>query len=303
MEQRNHYRETLGASLKVNWRIEDLVGTENRLDFDRPFLPEKLARVRGLAFLSPREQIVLNQIRGHGYLAMFGLVENVILPFVMDHARSHVHGEDWQMRALLNFAGEEAKHIHLFNRFEAEFRAGFGSECRMIGPAEDIAREVLAHHPLSVGLLILAVEWMTQAHYLDSVRDDQDIDPRFRELLRKHWVEEAQHARLDTLVVEEIAAGCTPAEIDAAVDGLLEIGGFLDAGLKQQVEFDLEALALATGRTLSEADAATFRQVQHQAQRYTYIGSGLTHRAFLSTLEKLTPAGRAAIDLVSPSFC
>ncbi len=302
MEQRNHYQETLNASYKANWRIEDIIGGDKRLNFERPFMPEALARVGGLDFLSPREKIVLNQIRGHGYLAMFGLVENTILPFVVDQARGHVHGEDYQMRALLNFAGEEAKHIHLFNRFEAEFKAGFGSECRMIGPAEAIASEILAHHPLSVGLLILAVEWMTQSHYLDSVRDDQALDPLFKELLRRHWTEEAQHARLDTLMVEEIAAGCTAEEIEAAVDGMLEIGGFIDNGLRQQVEFDIEAFGEATGRKLNAEETELFATTQLQAQRWTFIGSGITHRAFLGTLGKLTMTGRAKVEQAAVAF-
>ena len=33
---------------------------------------------------------------------------------------------------------EEAKHIHLFNRFREEFRRGFGVECEVIGPADAI---------------------------------------------------------------------------------------------------------------------------------------------------------------------
>ena len=39
---------------------------------------------------------------------------------------------------------------------------------------------------------------MTQLHYLDSVKDDGDLDPLFKSLLRHHWMEEAQHAKLDT---------------------------------------------------------------------------------------------------------
>ena len=85
----------------------------------------------------------MNQIRGHEYLAMFGLVEEFILPYVVDHARSQLSGDDYRVRALLQFAGEEAKHIHLFKRFRQEFEAGFGSKCDFIGPAEDVKRFVL----------------------------------------------------------------------------------------------------------------------------------------------------------------
>ena len=62
------YEAALEASDKVNWRVEDLIGGDKRLDFTKPFMPESLARVEPLDFLSPEERLVLNQIRGHGYL-------------------------------------------------------------------------------------------------------------------------------------------------------------------------------------------------------------------------------------------
>jgi hypothetical protein len=33
------YQETLQLSEKSNWRVEDLIGGDKRLDFTRPFLP------------------------------------------------------------------------------------------------------------------------------------------------------------------------------------------------------------------------------------------------------------------------
>ena len=85
----------------------------------------------------------------------------------------------------------------------------------MIGPAEAIAAEVLRHDPLAVALVILLIEWMTQSHYVDSVKDDADLDPLFKSLLKHHWMEEAQHAKLDTLMVEALAEGRDEAEIDS----------------------------------------------------------------------------------------
>ncbi len=32
--------KALAASQKVNWRIEDIIGVERRLDFSKPFMPE-----------------------------------------------------------------------------------------------------------------------------------------------------------------------------------------------------------------------------------------------------------------------
>jgi hypothetical protein len=295
-----NYRDTLAASQRVGWRIEDIIGGEKKLDFNRPFLPEALARVEGLSFLTTDERRTLNQIRGNAYLCIFGLVEEFILPFVLDHARPHLQGDDYRVRALLQFAGEEAKHIHLFKRFREEFAREFGSSCPVIGPPEAIAQAVLAHDPLSVALTILHIEWMTQRHYIESVKDNGDLDPQFKSLLRHHWMEEAQHAKLDTLM----ASTRSGEEIDRAVDGYLDIGGFLDGGLKQQVEFDLESFVQATGRKLANEERAEFIKVQHQANRWTYLGSGMTHPEVLATLESIRPAARKRIEEeIAPVFC
>jgi len=297
------YKETLDTAQKVNWRIEDIIGGDKLLDFSRPFMPETMARVEPLTFLKPAERIVLNQIRGYGYLATFGLSEEFILPFVMDHARSVATGDDWQIRALLQFAGEEAKHIHLFKRFCAEFEDGFGTDCQVIGPAEDVAKAILSHPPLAVALLILHIEWMTQSHYLDSVKDDRGLDAQFKSLLRHHWMEEAQHAKLDTMIVGHLAARTDAAGIAEAVDGYMSIGAFLDAGLAQQSQFDLESFQEATGRRLDPDEKETFLNVQHQALRWTFIGSGMTHQNFLGTLGQLSPAGRKRVEEAAPAFC
>src|SRR5215510_6479739 len=97
------YQSTLAASDAVHWRIEDIIGGEKRLDFSRPFMPESLARVLEISFLSDDEKRVLNQIRGNTYLCIFGLVEEFILPFVLDHVRLQLPGDDYHVRALLQF--------------------------------------------------------------------------------------------------------------------------------------------------------------------------------------------------------
>jgi hypothetical protein len=144
---------------------------------------------------------------------------------------------------------------------------------------------------------------MTQSHYLDSVRDDAGIDPLFASLLRHHWIEEAQHAKLDTLIVEDMARKLSPAEIDAAVDGYLELGGFFDAGFKTQTALNLAAFERHSGRSLAAGAREDFLRNQHQALRWTYLGSGMIHPQFGAALSALSPAARARVDAVAPAFC
>ena len=176
------------------------------------------------------------------------------------------------------------------------------TNCETIGPPEEIGKAVLAHSPLGVALVILGIEWMTQAHYLDSIRDDEDLDPQFKSLLRHHWMEEAQHTKLDTLMVEALTDNQSAKEIQKGISDYVAIGGLIDGGIPQQVEFDLEALQRAAGRTFSEPEQKQFRVIQRQAQRWTYIGSAMTHPKFLQTVGDIDPAAWAQIEEMSVAF-
>jgi len=220
MQHNYSYESALASSSRINWKVEDIIGGEKKLDFTKSFMPESLAQVNGLSFLTPAEKTTLNQIREHEYLSMFGLVEEFILPYVVDHARPQLSGDDYRARALLGFAGEEAKHIHLFKRFREEFEEGFGSKCEFIGPADDVSKFVLSHSALGVALAILHIEWMTLRHYIEGVKDNQNLDSQFTSLLKHHWLEESQHTKLDTLMIESLAQQATPNEIDKAFRGL-----------------------------------------------------------------------------------
>jgi hypothetical protein len=116
-------------------------------------------------------------------------------------------------------------------------------------------------------------------------------------------MEEAQHAKLDGQMVLALARPLGPKEIERAVDEYLEIGGFLDTGIQQQTLLDLESFEVATGRTLNEKEKDEFIKVQNQANRWTYLGSGMTHPKFLETLETLSSEQRARIETISPMFC
>jgi hypothetical protein len=302
MKNNYSYQGALAASERIGWRVEDIIGGEKRLDFSKPFMPESLAQVNKLSFLSPEEKRTLNQIRGHEYLAMFGLVEEFILPYVVDHARPQLSGDDYRVRALLQFAGEEAKHIHLFKSFRREFEAGFGSQCKFIGPAEDVRKFVLSHSPLGVGIAILHIEWMTLRHYIEAVKDNQDLDPQFKSLLKHHWLEESQHTKLDTLIVEELAEKATEKEIDQAFEEYGKIGAFIDEGIKRQTEFDVEAFAKATGRKLTSGERQELDYAVLKGMRWTYLGTGMMHPNFLDTVQSIKPEARAQIEQMAPRF-
>jgi len=166
-----------------------------------------------------------------------------------------------------------------------------------------VKRFVLSHSPLGVGISILHIEWMTLRHYIEGVRDNQDLDPQFQSLLKHHWLEESQHTKLDTLIVKAVAADRTSKEIDQAFQDYAEIGAFLDNGIKQQTEFDVESFMNATSRNLSKSEREEMTAAVLKAMRWTYLGTGMTHRDFLTTVEKIKPEARKQIEEMAPAFC
>lgn len=290
------YRSNLETSLRINWKIEDVIGGMT-FDFNKRFLPEALAGVDGIQCLNAEEKLKLNQIRAFTYLYLFGLVEEYILPAVIEHAGTTAHGDDYEMRALLRFAEEESKHIQLFKWFVKEFEKSFGTPCAAIGPATEIAAAILRHGKLGVFLTTLHIEWFTQKHYVESVKNNaaERLDPLFCSLLKHHWLEESQHAKLDTLIVDKIACALQPHEIEAGIDDYMDIGKMLDGGLAAQTQLDIESLQRATGRSFTAVDRAEITREQTKAYRWTFLLSGMTHPNFDRSLRELSTEGHERV--------
>jgi hypothetical protein len=297
------FNEIRRLSERSAWRLEDVVGPDKRLDFARPFMPESLARTEELTFLSAAEQRTLNQIRGHSYLHIFIVFEEFVVPYLLDDVRKAVADTEEPLRALLQFANEETKHTQVFKQFQQDFREGFPVDCALIGPANQIGAAVRNHHPLAVGLLILSTEWVTQAHYLQSVRDDRALDPQFKNLLKYHWIEEAQHAKLDTLIVEKLAAALSPEQRADALEQYLALGTLFDGGFTRQAELDVDTLERAIGRSLAPAEREQALRGQHQAYRYTFLGLAMAHPKFSEVLNALDPDFARRVAQLAPTFC
>jgi hypothetical protein len=296
------YQHLLETSRRVNWRVEDLLGEGRRLDFTRPFLPETFAQTEPLGFLNRAEKLKLNQIRARGYLALFELVETFVVQFISGQSDDGKQVDPFRAPALRHFADEEQKHRELFSAVLREFDGEFGTPCGLIGPADEICRAILSHGPLAVTIAILGLEWMSQGHFLGSVKDNQDLDPQFRSLLKHHWIEEAQHAKLDALVLKSLAKGSSPQEVATAIQEYFEIGSFLDAGFSQQAALDLESLERAIDRRLSDDERRRFLDVQHGALRWTFLGSAMGNRNFLAVLASISDEAAAQVEQAAKSF-
>jgi hypothetical protein len=234
---------------------------------------------------------MLNQIRGNSYCHLFAFVEEYIVPMVIDHARADVYGDETRLWSLLRFAGEELKHQEMMRRAVEQFQAGFGVQCGLIPGREQIAGAVLATSPLTALLLTSMIEWFTQLHYTEHVKDGAELDELFRDLLRFHWIDESRHARMDSLLIDEVADGLSTDDREQAIDQLLELGGAVDGLLGDQIELDIDALQAATGRRFTEPERNEIRTHQQRAYRWTFLVSGLQHPNFVRIVQQLTTGG------------
>src|SRR5215470_16756433 len=280
------YREVLQNSLKVSWTERQVLEGRN-FDFSKRFLPNRLSGTDDIRCLGDGEKLKLNQIMGNAYCHIFAYVEEYIIPQALEAAQRDIFGEETRLRTLIRFAEDESKHQALFRRSMALFEAGFGSRCDLIPGREEVAKVVLSKSRLCSYLLTSMIEWFTQLHYAEHVRDRGELDGLFRDLVRYHWMDEAQHAKIDTLLIDEIIREIGEGDREAAVDELLELGGAVDGLLSQQADLDLASLEKAIGRTLSEKDKAKIKRNAHRAYRWTFLVSGLEHPKFVQIVSEL----------------
>jgi len=288
------YASCVRNSEKVNWKLDDVMPLGTRLDFTRPFLPTALTGRGDLAFLSAQQSLQLNHITANAYLNLFAFVEEYIIAVAVNHAHAEMFGDHDAIRALVRFADEEVKHQALFKRYVDAFQREFGHPCGVLGSAADVANVILSKSPIAVMLVTLHLEIMTQAHYVECMKDDAQLDPFFVNLLRYHWMEESQHARIDALELDKMADASSEDVRARAFADYLEIGGAFDGLLKAQAEMDVRSLARALGRTFNADEVTQIAASQHAGYRYTFLVAGMRHKTFVDTVRVVFGAESAA---------
>ncbi len=289
------YQACVDISEKVSWKLDDVFPEGTPLDFTRPFLPESLAPTKSLDFLDADARRKLNQITGNAYLNLFAFVEEFILATVVEHASAEMFGDHVALRALVRFADEELKHQELFARYRRSFDKGFTAPCEVLSSASEVAGAILGKHRIAVLLITLHIEWMTQQHYTESARDDGGVDPLFTRLLKQHWLEEAQHARIDALELQRLVAD---ADADAINAGFAEYEQLLDAMhglLTQQSKMDVASLAAKLGRTFSAAEQERIAAEQLRGYVGTFLVTGMTNPTFVTIIGRLDAPGAASV--------
>jgi len=284
LDNSNVYGRCLVNSRKVNWDIDQDVIRFRTLDAAQKYLPDSLSLVHELDFLTPREQVFLSQVQGRSYAYIFGLVERFINAKVLELGQQHALGDQTALEAMVQFSKEELKHQELFRRIERLADATLPPGYRMTADASEVARAVLSKSTWAVLALTCHIEIFTQVHYKESIQPEENVSELFRDVFRYHWMEEAQHARLDELEWERVHAGLSPQEVDQGVADLIDLVCAVDGILQLQAASDAAYFTANAERAFTAEQAARVEAGVLKAYRWQYIVSGVQIERFQKAL-------------------
>lgn len=296
------YVKVVEISERVAWKLNDVIKVDASLDFSKPFMPKVMFIGDSLSFLDDREKLKLNQIYGNSYAYLFYFVESYIIDMAMRHAQAELYGDEDNLRAMLRFADEEVKHQKMFLRFYAAFERGFGTKCEVVESPQAVAQVILSKAPMAVMLITLHLELITQAHYVECMRDSSEIEPQFQSLFKHHWLEEAQHAKLDVLELVKLRQGADPTLVQMAVDDYFAIAGAFANLLANQAKLDVVSLERAIERTLSESQRTEVETTQRRSYNRAFLWSGVTNSMFLEFLAEHFPAALEPAAAAAAAF-
>ena len=291
------YRKCLHNSQKVTWDIDADVIRFRQLDTASKFLPDSLSLVAQLPFLNPSQQRLLSQIQGRTYAYLFGLIERCINAKVLEMGRAHCLSDPIAVAALLKFVQEELKHQELFRRVEKLADLVLPAGYRMTTDPDAAAAAMLRKSTWAVLALTCFVEIFTQAHYLHSIRDDDDLSPLFKDVFYYHWIEEVQHATLDELEWQRVHDGLKPEAIDTGVDDFIELLRMVDGILQAQAAADGEYFCSSSGAYFDRERCNAVKACLLKAYRLQYLVSGARIERFERALSsKVTTQQLQRVD-------
>lgn len=280
----DEYRRCIRNSSKVNWDIDADVFRGRNFDVTEKFLPEALTKLNELNFLSEADKIFASQIQGRTYAYIFGLVERFINCKVLELGQEHSMGDQIMLEAMVQFSKEELKHQEMFRRIELMTGQNLPPGYTMVADANEVAKVVLTKSTWSVLALTCHIELFTQAHYLESIKPEENVSALFKDIFMYHWKEETQHAKLDELEWARVHAGCSEADIDQGVTDLIELIQAIDGILQAQAQADSMYFIANAGRVFSSVEKKMLGAGFLKAYRWQYLVSGFQVNRFQKAL-------------------
>jgi len=284
------------AIQKVSWVLEEEVEGLS-FDFSKRFLPQRLCGKELPDWLSAEDVLKLNQIRGHSYAHCFFILEQFILQQASVAATGYAQVDRHAMSALLKFADEETKHQRMFIWVRETLGEQFAVRPELVDGVDELADRICSHSSFSVFLVALCLEWLTQKHYVECFQEEKgSLDPAFQKIFRLHWMEEAQHARIDALHLRRIATDLSLEGFQAGLREAEIILGHLRHAVERQDVLDFQSFVAQREEELTEFQEQALLAALKRESRWTFFESGLQHKAYQTLCEDLFPQ-----ELIEPA--
>jgi len=287
----------LDNAYKVNWRIADVLDGRD-FDMRKSWLPDRLSGAPQVTFLDDADKRRLTHVEMASYAHLFGYVEEFIAPTVLDLAQGYQIADRTAFDALTNFAAEEVKHMNLFRLVRGKVGETLGCPLDLLAGQEETARFVTGKNRGAVLLLTACIEWFTQLHYRECFEENSDLDPLTKHIFKCHWMEEAQHAKMDHLETVRYFESASEPERAQAIDDLIELVAAVDGLLQTQAGHDIDNLSRYLGRRFGDAERQELLAAVLKAKRYTFLESGVTHPRFVELFQAVaTPAQQQQVGM------
>jgi len=296
------YHDCVEKSDEVLWKIDDLLVEGALIDLDRPLLPESMARIETLGFLTEREQLQLNHIAGNSYMNMLAQLERAISASSIEHAQAELEEDVDAARALIRVAEEEFKHRRLFERYCRAFRSAFSGECKTLIAAKELSEVLSSRGRMSAVLVTLHLELAMQWHFVECTMGDETVASQFKRILEAHWLEECQHVKIDMLELARAASIMSDGAIDGAIHDYLQIIESLSRIVVKQADLDVENLLSVAQRSFSDEEKDELIESRSAAYRGLFIVSGMVNPNFLDAVRRLLPEGSQVIEERAKSY-
>jgi hypothetical protein len=283
----DRYAKCIDASKRIRWDIDKDVIRGRQFDFAKKFLPDALACMDKFAFLSADEKRLVSQIQGRTYTNMFGLVERFIGAKVLEVSRDHWLGDQVALEALVRFTDEELKHQELFRRLEKMIAGGMPAGYTFLPQPNDVANVVLGKSTWAVLALTCHIELFSQQHYRQSIENDPEDSPLWKDVFFYHWKEESQHAILDEMEWKREHAKLSAQQRDAAVDDLIALVAAVDGILQVQSAADVDYFLRLAKRPFNRQQVGELEAAMLAAYRWQYIITGVRNERFAHVLSTM----------------
>lgn len=280
----NQYVGAIQVSEKNSWILDDILTEGHQLDLSKQFIPLSGPELNDL---STEERLLLSQLMASSYTYIINIVEEFIVDLVMKQFSPQLKEDQDRSRALARFLDEEVKHQQLFSRFNQVLSHNLKTKIELPNNGLQFSKKVLEKSPLSVWLISLQAEVMTHYHYTEIFRSNQEIDSKFVEILKFHWIEESQHVRIDLLEIERLTANMPEAERIVAANDFIDLLRLIDIELNLATDLLLQnfkALTSGHGRKINED---ILRPYLLKLFRHFLIYAGLSHPAIIKAMKLL----------------